>query len=149
MQKLTDNEIRFIKDTGVTPAVIQKDEWDRTRCKNFDDAATLAKTAYNIDLDELYEITTDDVSFYELKFAATYLLYTFFTKEELMDMSPACAVEWLQDFKYWYGYRKWSEDDAATEIEEAIEIYNGTRKFCDVDGNIWNSPILKGVYSYE
>lgn len=147
MQKLTDNEIRFIKDTGVTPAVIQNDEWDRTRCKNFDDAATLAKTAYNIDLDALYKKTTVDTDFIALDFAATYLLYTFFTKEELMEMSPVCAVEWLQDFKYWYdGYRKWSTYDAALELQEAIEIYNGTRQFYDMEGNIWNGPIDEEEY---
>lgn len=143
MRRLTENEIRFIKETGVTPTVIQCYEWDRSKCSNYGDAKELAYTKYGVDLqkllNDLVDIEYDSIS---LEYDATYLLYTFLTREELENMSDDKILEWLQNFRYWYGYRKYDVSLANINRYEALEIYNGTRKFYETDdGEVWNREV--------
>ena len=143
MRKLNNNEIKFIKETGWTPTVHQCDEYDRTTLKDLDTSIEVAKYEYDINLLELYDKTCnmDNSDGISLEFEATYLFYTFFTKEELEKMSSKKGLSWLQDFKYYLGYRKWDEQYTTIEINEAIEVYNGTREFYEQDGNMWNREI--------
>ena len=143
MRRLTENEIRFIKETGVTATVIQCDEWYRSKCSNYADAEKLADAEYGINLQEfsnvLADVHYDSIS---LEYDAVYLLYTFLTREELENMSDAEVLEWLRNFKYWCGYRKYDIDLAYMNKCEALEVYNGTREFYETDdGEVWNREI--------
>lgn len=142
MKRLTENEIKFIKETGVTWTVIQCNEWHKTSYIDICDARTFAKEKYEIDFDILFNKfgEYDGIS---LEYAATYLFYTFFTKAELELLTPEEGIEWLKNMRYFCGYRKWGADDIAPFIEEALEVYNGTREFYEWedDEEIWNKEV--------
>jgi len=150
MKKLTNQEIEFIKKTGFTPTVFQCNEWDRTNkapyyINNIDEAHYVAIDYFNINLIEFMGKTAninmcDKIN---LDYEATYLFYTFFSKEELLDLDTSWALKWLQDFKYYFGYRKWTEKDVELAIQDALEIYGGSREFyeCQEDGEVWNRVI--------
>ena len=143
MRRLTENEIRFIKETGVTATVIQCDEWDRSQCSNYADAEKLADEKYGINLHEFLSVLADvNYDSISLEYDAVYLLYTFLTREELENMNDGEVLEWLKDFKYWCGYRKYDIDLAYIHRCEALEVYDGTREFYETDdGEVWNREI--------
>ena len=143
MRRLTENEIRFIKETGITPTVIQCDEWDHSQCSNYADAEKLADEEYGINLDEFSSVLLDDnYDSISLEYNAVYLLYTFLTREELENMNGNEVLEWLKNFKYWCGYRKYDADLAYMHRCEALEVYNGTREFYETDdGEVWNREV--------
>lgn len=145
MRRLTENEIRFVKETGITATVIQCNEWDRSQCSNYADAEKLADEKYGINLDDFSSVLLDDnYDSISLEYDAVYLLYTFLTREELENMSGNEVLEWLKNFKYWFGYRKYDVDLAYMHRCEALEVYDGTREFYDTDdGEIWNREIEK------
>ena len=88
MRRLTENEIRFIKETGITATVIQCDEWDRSTCSNYADAEKLADAEYGINLQEFLRVLADvHYDSISLDYDAVYLLYTFLTREELENMN--------------------------------------------------------------
>ena len=148
MKMLTEQEISFIKDTGWTPTVHQCNEYKRTNkapyyIDSFAEAQNIAREDFNIDLIELYNKTCsenncDGIS---LEYEATYLLYTFFTPEELLELDNSWALNWLQDFKYYMGFRKWDEKDVEVCIQEALSIYAGAREFYEQDGEMWNREV--------
>ena len=143
MKQLTKEEIKFVQETGFTPTVFQCNEYHRTPFKDFEEACKVAQDKYNIDLDEFLSknisIDLDDSDGISLEYVATYLFYCFFTKEELEQLTPIKALEWLQDYRYFCGFRKWDEQLAFSEVQEAIEIHNGTRVlYLESDGNVWN-----------
>lgn len=148
MKKLTEQEIKFIKETGWTPTVHQCDEYKRTNRSPYyidscAEAQNIASEDFNIDLISLYdklcnEENSDGIS---LEYDATYLLYTFFTADELVDLDSAWALKWLQDFKYYFGYRNWSERDVDNAIYEALEIYGGKREFYEENDEMWNREV--------
>ena len=157
MKKLTEQEISFIKDTGWTPTLHQmnysENELKRThlyQVQNIPVSPEMIKlqfesfaNQYGFDLYDLYEKTcnlenSDSIS---LEYEATYLFYTFFTKEELEKLTDEEATKWIQDFKYYFGYRKW-DDGNLVYVKEAIEIYEGTREFYEeYDGDVWNREL--------
>ena len=143
MRRLTENEIRFIKETGVTATVIQCDEWYRSQCSNYADAERLADTEYGINLHEFLSVLADvHYDSISLEYDAVYLLYTFLTREELENMSDSEVLEWLQNFKYWCGYRKYDIYLAYMNKCEALEVYEGTREFYETDDcEVWNREI--------
>ena len=120
MRKLNDNEIRFIKETGFTPTVFQCDEYEKTNkapyfIDSFSKAQDIAKDMYGIeDLGLLMnELTSPECAdAISLEEDAEYLLSAFFSKDELDAMRAEDALKWLQDFKYYFGYRKWGEESA-------------------------------------
>lgn len=157
MKKLTEQEIDFIKNTGWTPTLHQmgysENELKRTRLYQVQNTPTSPKTMqlqfeslanqYGLNMHDLYEKTcnlenSDGIS---LEYEATYLLHTFFTPEELLEMDSAWALKWLQDFKYFLGFRKWDERDVEVCIQEALSIYAGTREFYEQDGEMWNREV--------
>lgn len=143
MKRLTENEINFIKETGVTPTVMQCDEWYRSQCSNYDDAEKLAYSKYGVDLNKLFDNLIDrDYDIISLENDATYLLYIFLTRKELENMSKDKILEWLQDFKYFCGYRKYDVYAADINRYEALEVYKGMREFYeDFHGAIWSREI--------
>lgn len=138
MRQLTDNEIKFIKETHFTPTVFQCDEYVKTSFKNLAEAEKAAKEDYAVDLTALYNACVEECDGISLEYEATYLFHTFFTRDELVNLTPEKALQFLQDFQYFFGYRKWPLDFAADEVQEAIEIYDGKREFQIIDGAIWN-----------
>lgn len=157
MRKLTDNEIKFIKETKWSPTLVQmsysKGELARTPFKDYEPEEAENKYValaiqYGVgELTDLYKKTCDidNNDAISLEFEATYLLYTFFSKDELVDLDNVWGLHWLQDFKYYFGYRKWEPFDVEIAIQEALEIYGGSREFyeCPEDGDVWNREIEK------
>ena len=156
MKKLTEQEINFIKDTGWTPTLHQmgysENELKRTHLYQIQNIPVSPEmmqlqfesfaNQYGFNLNDLYEKTcnlenSDSVS---LKYEATYLFYTFFTQEELEKFTDEQATTWLQDFKYYFGYRKWDGGNLIY-VKEAIEVYEGTREFYEQDGEMWNREV--------
>ena len=157
MKRLTEQEISFIKDTGWTPTLHQmsysENELKRThlyQVQNIPVSPEMMRlqfesfaNQYGFNLDDLYNKTcnlenSDGIS---LEYEATYLFYTFFTKEELEKLTDEEATKWLKDFKYFFGYRKW-DDGNLVYVEEAIEVYERTREFYEeYDGDVWNREI--------
>lgn len=140
MKRLTDKEIDFIKETHFTPTVLQCDEYGRTPFKDYAQAEKTAKETYGIDLPDLMEkcASDDDIDAISLEYAATYILYTFFSKRELLSMKASDALKALTDFRYYFGYRKWDESKTAECMMEAIQIYDGAREFYSARGHMWN-----------
>ena len=154
MKKLTSEEIKFIKETGWTPTLHQmsydESELKRNRFIGTKFAKMTKKEAaeaflqemdkYGVNIQELYNKCTENYDGISLEYEATYLFYTFFTKEELEKMTDEQATEWLKDFQYHFGYRKWDGGNLVY-VEEALEIYNGQRVFyLEEDDDIWNMP---------
>lgn len=163
MKKLTKNEINFIKETGWTPTVEQCDEWERTIFTNLFNKDAFKKKyldedgyvvdefsnkvneyvlkTYSIDTVDLYKKFTEESDAISLEYEATYLFYTFFTKEELEKLTDEEATKWLKDFQYFSGYRKWDGGNLVY-VNEALEVYAGTREFYEEpDGEIWNREV--------
>ena len=163
MKKLTENEIKFIKETGWTPTVEQCDEWGRTIFTNLFNKDAFKKKyldedgyvvdefsnkvneyvlkTYNIDTVDLYKKFTEESDAISLEYEATYLFYTFFTKEELEKLTDEEATKWLKDFQYFSGYRKWDGGNLIY-VNEALEVYAGTRElYEEQDGEIWNREV--------
>ena len=163
MKKLTKNEINFIKETGWTPTVEQCNEWEKTIFTSIFDKATFKKKyldedgyvvdefsnkvneyvlkTYNIDTVDLYKKFTEESDTISLEYEATYLFYTFFTKEELEKLTDEEATKWLKNFQYYSGYRKWDGGNLIY-VNEALEVYAGTREFYEEpDGEIWNKEV--------
>lgn len=162
MKRLTPNEIKFVKETGFTPTVYQCDQYyltvftdeklelnsstytkDREKYsrKWYKVAKKIAKEKYDVDLDAFIDknlnIANDDYDGISLEYVATYLLYCFFTKEELLKMTDEEAHTFLQDYRYYYGFRKWY-GDCSSYIHEAIQAHDGLIEFYDTeDGNVW------------
>ena len=163
MKQLTENEIKFIKETGWTPTVEQCGEWGRTVFPSLFGKADFKKEyldedgyvvdefsnkvneyvlkTYNIDTVDLYKKFTEESDAISLEYEATYLFYTFFTKEELEKLTDEEATKWLKDFQYFSGYRKWDGGNLIY-VNEALEVYAGTREFYEEpDGEIWNKEV--------
>lgn len=142
MRELTSQEIKFVKDTHFTPTVYQCDEYYKTPFKDYNDAFKCAQEEYNFNLDEFLDknisADLDDADGISLEYVATYLLYAFFTVDELRTMSAKEALNWLQDYRYYGGFRKWSESLARIEILDAIGIHEDVNVLYETeDGNIW------------
>lgn len=137
MRMLKPNEVEFIKETHWTPTVHVCDEWHKTPYIDAEEAR-LAAIEYDIDLEALYNDCTRDVDFISLANEAAYLLFVFFSLSELEEMSAVACLDWLQNFKYFFGFRKWSETAADCAREEAIGIYTGEKviKIAD-DKSVW------------
>lgn len=163
MKKLTKNEINFIKETGWTPTVEQCNEWHRTIFTKIFDKENFKEKyidedgyvtdefsnkvneyvlkTYNIDTIDLYKKFTEESDAISLEYEATYLFYTFFTKEELEKLTDEEASKWLKNFQYYSGYRKWDGGNLIY-VNEAIEVYQGKRVFyCESDGEVWNKAV--------
>lgn len=143
MKKLTDKEIKFVKETRFTPTVYQCDEYSKTPFENYDHAAKVAKAVYKIDLKKFLDkcLQDDDSDAISLEFAAAYLLSAFFSKGELEKMTPTEALDFLRDFKYHFGFRKWDENDARSALEEAYGIKIGERELYSQGGHMWNRGV--------
>lgn len=157
MKKLTKKEIKFIRETGWSPTLVQMNYseiemrvpffkrflYENLKSSDAESKYLALAEKYDIDLNKLYKKTCnlDNCDGISLEYDATYLLYTFFTSEELVDLNVSWALKWLQDFKYYFGYRKWNEHFVEIEIEEALEIYAGTREFYKLNGEMWNRKV--------
>lgn len=149
MKLLTKDEVRFIKETGFTPTVFQCDEYMKRTYKkpywidSFAEAQNIAREDFNIDLEVLLDKTIgddlDDSDSISLEETAVYLFYTFFTKAELEKLTDEEATKFLQDFRYFYGYRKWDGGNLSY-VYDAIEAKEGKRVFyLQEDGNVWST----------
>ena len=148
MKYLTDNEWKFIKETKFTPTVFQCNEYHKTTfanlCdkedeqRNFNVAQAIAKSYYDVDLKELIDKASDGDDGISLEFAAPYILYNLYTRDELVAMSNKQALEALRDFKYFCGWRKADEMDGRIALYEAIKMHDGEVAFTDeFDGDVW------------
>ena len=159
MKQLTEQEIKFIKETGWTPTVYQCDEWYKTiwtdehleigpestykerkeaYSAKYEELAFNTAKKYGVDLGKLYKKCTDNSDSISLEYEATYLFYILFTKEELELLTDEEATEFLKNFQYYLGYRKWDGGNLQY-VQEALEVYNRTRVFyLENDSDVWN-----------
>ena len=139
MKLLNEQEIKFLKETKYSCTVFQCDEWDRCSFKNFSEASTVATNSYGIDLVELNKKLFDGGDAISLEFAAGYLFYIFFTENELQHLSSDLGLKFLQDFKYFEGWRKAEEVDAFIAICDGIRLHQGTLVFTKEfgDDEVW------------
>lgn len=147
MRLLTKNEIDFVKATKFTPTVYQCDQYYLTIFESYEQAEEFARRVYNFDLGEFLQknigIELKDNDSISLEMNAAYLFYCFFTQEELTNMSAEDGLKWLQDYRYFLGYRKWSPQDAQNAIDEAIKIHLGySRVTVGSDNNVWIEEII-------
>ena len=147
MRLLTRDEINFVKATKFTPTVFQCDQYYLTIFESYEQAKEFAKRVYNFDLGEFLEknigVELNDSDSISLEMNAAYLFYCFFTKEELDKMSAEEGLAWLQDYRYFLGYRKWSPQDARNAMDEAISIHYGYSKVTvGSDNNVWIEEII-------
>lgn len=160
MRLLTDNEIKCLKETRITPTVIQCNEWERTifadklkeieeyttktEAKNAirDDVDDYVKEHYGIDLHNFYGDLVKDYDGISLEEEAPYIIYCLLTEEELDKKTDKELLEWLQDWKYFLGYRKADEYDAKIARHEAKGLFNGAREIRTYnDGSIYVTPL--------
>lgn len=138
MKVLTDQELKFLKETNWTPTLYQMDY--KLNSKLSDSEAQMLKFRYNtmaknykVDIQELYDKLTEENDYISLEDEAVWLLYNFFTEEELKNHDNKFLLDWLQDFQYFDGYRKWSESDVMSAVNTVFEIYSGELEFYTVD----------------
>lgn len=150
MKQLTEQEIKFIKETGWTPTLFQMN-YDESELKRTKFAGLTREQGakafhqemekYGIVIKDLYDKCIEEYDGVSLEYEATYLFYTFFTKEELEKLTDEAATKWLKDFQYYFGYRKWDSGNLIY-AQEALEVYNGTRLFyLELDGEVWNASL--------
>ena len=147
MKQLTENEIKFIKETKWSPTIFQMGYSDLELCRtpykgssSEEGIKEFQKEAdkLGVDILTLYNKCTSETDSISLEYEATYLLYLFFTKEELEKLTNNTVLKWLQYFQYYQGYRKWHYENMQY-VQEALEIYEGTRVFyLEDDGEVWN-----------
>lgn len=157
MKPLTSAQIKFIKHTQITPTIFQCDEWERTIWKHNPSSDEIAATCADLGIcatkDEaltlweelLYDFNRceDGIS---LEDAAIYLFRTFLTPDEMEKMLEAPSIDqglygynltqsgqWLRDWKYFNGYRKW--DDCDYLLEQALD--ESYVMYVDDDGDIY------------
>lgn len=139
MKRLTANEIKFLKETGWTPTVVSCEEW--RRCTFTADQEDEVMESYGIDVDAFRDKMFDDdaIDGISLENEAAYILSIFFTWRELFEMMRSETVlKWLQDWRYFCGYRKWDEHDAYLAAGEAMDIVGGNKKvITDAEGYVW------------
>jgi len=161
MRLLTENEIKFLKDTGWTPTVYQcgNREWYRTIfCDEINEdqlsgdftnndevqqhCAIYADEKYGIDLPAFYDDLVKDMDGISLEEEAPYIIYCLLTEEELDSKTDAELLQWLKDWKYFFGYRKADEQDARIARYEAKGLFNGAREVRTYDdGSIYISGL--------
>ena len=129
MHKLSENELRFLKETGFTPTVCQCDEYGRTNKEpyyidSFAEAQNIAEEDFNVDLIKLLDNINDikDWDSLVLPDIAIYLFTTFFTKEELESKTDDELEKFLHDFRYHCGFRKFGWFGLCREI--ALKVFN-------------------------
>ena len=147
MKRLTEQEIKFIKETGWCPTIYQmgysQSELQRSVYKDLSTVNAIVafqKKANELGVNEtkLYEKCTEENDGISLEYEASYLFYTFFTKEQLEKLTDEEATKWLQDFQYYLGYRKWDNGNMIY-VQEALDVYEGRREFYETDdGAVWN-----------
>lgn len=139
MKLLTANEIKFLKETGWTPTVAQCNEWKR--CTFTEDQEEEVMKSYGIDVSAFIAkiFDTNAIDGISLEEEAAYILSVFFTWSELFQMmKDETVLKWLQDWRYFCGYRKWVEQEAYLAAGEAMDIVGGSKKVVtDGDGYIW------------
>ena len=143
MKLLNDHQIKFIRHTRVTPTVIQCDEWNRTIWPKAPCSDEIFAVCYALGIaqnkpealkfwDELLYVFNLEDDGLALEDTAIYLFRTFLTRKEMEDMLAAPAIhsgyygyrltesgQWLQDWKYFFGYRK--TPDANEMLEKALD----------------------------
>lgn len=139
MKLLTANEIKFLKETGWTPTVASCNEWKR--CTFTEDQEDEVMESYGIDVDAFRDKMFDDnaIDCISLAEEAAYILSVFFTWSELFQMiRDKTVLKWLQDWRYFCGYRKWDESEAYIAAGNAMDIVGGHKRVvADEDGYIW------------
>jgi len=136
MKPFTQEEIKFLKDTGLTATVIQCNEWQRTTLKDAKDAKKTAKK-YGINYANLKSniLNYNDSDSISLEIVGTYILGTLYSKEFLKTASDEQIVKALKDWRYFDGFRK--EESAEPYRSNALDWIEGRLKMILMNGEIW------------
>ena len=125
---------------------LEKKDYDPAEGYHYQLAKKVAREKYNVDLDKFLKKnisqSLNDGDSISLEYVATYLFYLFFTEEELRRMTDEAATEFLKNYRYYYGFRKWDGGNL-TYVNDAIRAYEGEIEFYeDTDGNVLWREVL-------
>lgn len=127
MKALTQMEIEFIRDTCWKPTITQCDEWAKCNINSEDDMP-IALVQYGLELDSFYDKFFGDDCLDSISFCdeMTYILATFYEYEDIVElMDNGKILEVCKDWKYYFGARKWSMDDAMVCAGDALAVLRG------------------------
>lgn len=142
MKKLSEQEEKFLMSTGWTPTIEQMDYAATLRASAKERADLKFKylikaRELGVDIDKLYAKLTCESDGISLEDEAAYLLHLFFSEEELKSYDASVFLNWLKDFQYFSGFRKWELPDAEACICDALDIFSGKREvFVDRDDSV-------------
>lgn len=136
MKKLTDIEIKIIKYFNITPTKIQEAvaaewmpslaevvEFCKRDCCTYPAVHNEIEAEYFLrDLAEKILEPEDCMSKVDL---ATWLLTNYFTRQELEDTPYEEILEFLKDWKYFFGFRKDDVHDVMTYVWDAQAVFDG------------------------
>ncbi len=152
MRRLTEQEIKFLKETGWTPTKYQMNsdvEYKNAKLQKPADVADwndyyeqVAQEQYGIDLSALYNKCVEENDAISLENEAPYIMSILLDFETLDEFAfdGRKALDWLQGWQYFFGYRKSDEFEAANWANLAIDIKRGAvlaQEYDDIDDSIW------------
>ena len=131
MKKLTQQEIKVMDAFKITPNALNLEEWRDGG--HYPSTEEVIQVLGNISEEEataimeslrskLLDINYDFISNIE---QGTWVMDHYFTLEQLKSLSPEEGIRFLQDWKYWCGYRKESACTAYICIQRAIKYKQG------------------------
>ena len=155
MKVLTENEIKLMDGLRITPnqlngeTDVYKDE-DQPRpypllekvldfCLHNGITEVHDKLSAHKFLDGLAAKLTEAEDSCSLEDTAAWVLSHYFTREQLEKMTGEEAEEYLQDWKYWCGFRK-CQGWGNTYIEEACQVLDGDLVPGECEGDLMYRP---------
>lgn len=136
MKQLTELEWKFLKETRFTPTVYQCEEWPRTTLNNAEDYYSAA-AKFGINGSKLIDKLNAEEDACTIDDAAAYILYNYFTEDELSKKSDQDLLEFLCGFKYFFGFRKYAVEAIQFVRETLLQLYRHEAEFqVDDDGDI-------------
>lgn len=135
MKKLLKVEIEVLKHFDITATKIQMadgNEW----MPPLDEVATFCmhngysyaaydKVTAGLLLYNLADKITEPEDAISLEDLATWLLTNYFTRAELEEVTSEDALKFLQDWKYFGGFRKTDPDRAMVYLWNALAVFDG------------------------
>ena len=134
MKRLTDIEVKVIKHFNITATQIQmadNDEWMpplsvvATFCMHNGYPIVYDKISAGLFLMNLGDKILEPEDAFSREDLAVWLLTNYFTREELEHMSYEDILKFLQDWKYFNGFRKDSVYDVMVYMYNAQAVFDG------------------------
>lgn len=138
MVKLTPNETALVKAFNIVPedwmsySCAPARKWDYAAMCQWAIANGMPELGYyramNKMIKNLYQKFFDDEGFdgMALDDIAIWVLSNYLYKWQLEDMDSTKVLEFLQSWKYFFGFRKWEKQEADIAKHYALRVMDGT-----------------------